>query len=137
MRGLRRLYLRIQEPRVVSIIQWLIYLVTLGIGVTAFQRPPSSIEGALGVTLTTIWAVFLIVGGVLGAIAALPGIWWLERVAVLACVTGALMYGSVVLNLHYSETGNRLPQLGFVAIAILAFTQRWFRIRRYAYDPER
>lgn len=137
MRALRRLYLRIQEPRVVSIIQWLIYLVTLGIGVTAFQRPPSSIEGALGVTLTTIWAVFLIVGGVLGAIAALPGIWWLERVAVLACGTGALMYGSVVLSLHYSETGNRLPQLGFVAIAVCAFAKRWFEIRRYAYDPER
>lgn len=137
MSALRKLYLRIQEPRVASIMQWVIYLASLSVGVSAFQRPPSSIEGALGVTLTTAWAVFLIVGGVLGATAALPGIWWLERVAVLACVTGALMYGSVVLNLHYSETGNRLPQLGFVAIALLAFAKRWFEIRRYAYDPER
>ena len=137
MGTVRDLYLRVQEPRVLTVLQCLIYLATLGIGISAFGSPPSSIQGALGVTLTMMWAVSLILGGALGAVAVLPGIWWLERVAVLACVTGALMYASVVLHLHLSETGNRLPQLGFVVVTLIAFAQRWSQIRRYAYDPER
>lgn len=134
---MKTLWLKIHEPRVVHVVQCAIYLVTLAVGVVALVAPPTSIEGAVGEMLTVVWALSLIIGGALGAATVLPGIWLLERLAVIACGTGAAMYGSVVLNLHFSEGGNRLPQAGMIAIVLLSFVQRWARIRRYAFDPEK
>lgn len=135
--AVRALWLRVQEPRVATVLQWVIYLATLAAGVSALLAPPASIEGTLGATLTTLWAAFLIGGGALGAVATLPGIWWLERAAVLAAVTGLGIYGVVVVTLHVqSPAGNRGPQAAVILIAALFFATRWSRIRRYAYDPE-
>lgn len=133
----QELWLKIQEPRAVNALQCLIYLVTLTVGVIAFVAPPSSIQGAVGLGLTATWSAFLMLGGLLGAVTVLPGVWWLERVAIVACGTGAAIYASIVVNLHLSEGGNRLPQAGMLLIVLLFFAKRWVSIRRYAYDPEK
>ena len=130
-------WLKIQEPRVVHVIQCAIYLVTLAVGIIALAAPPTSIEGAIGATLTTIWAGFFIFGGTLGAITVLPGAWLWERAAVIACGTGVLMYASIILTLHATEGGNRLPQAGMVIVVLLSFVKRGASIRRYSYDPEK
>lgn len=137
MAALERLWARIQEPKVITIYQFVIYTVVALTGLAAWFFPPTSIEGAIGPLLTQMFAAFLVTGGTLGAVAVLPGIWWLERAAVLACATGALIYGGVVLSLHVTQSGSRLVQLGVIIWALLSITQRWHRIRRYAYDPER
>jgi len=127
----------IQEPRIVTLIQTGIYLVTFAVGIDALLDPPVSVRGAIGPVLTTCWAVFLVLGGALGAVAAPPGVWWLERVGVMACMSGLLIYGAVLVALHVtSPDGNRLPLAGVTLIATGSFLVRWFRIRRYAYDPE-
>lgn len=133
----RRLWLRVQEPRVITVYQCVIYVAVTLTGIAALLSPPMSIEGAIGPLLTRMFAVFLLTGGALGAIAVLPGIWWLERAAVIACATGALIYAGVVLSLQVTQTGSRLVQLGVIVWALLSIAQRWHRIRRYAYDPER
>lgn len=134
---MQRAWGRVQEPKVITLYQFVIYVVVALTGLAAWFFPPTSIEGAIGPLLTRMLAGFLMVGGTLGAIAVLPGIWWLERAAVLACATGALIYGGVVLSLHITQTGSQLVQLGVITWALLSIAQRWHRIRRYAYDPER
>jgi hypothetical protein len=130
-------WLRIQEPRIVSVIQFFVYLAAAASGLAAVLSPPRSIEATAGAGLTLYWAWLLLLGGSLGAIAVLPGIWWLERSAVLACAGAALIYGVNIFALHLTESGNRLVQLFMILIVALHFATRWFRIRRYAYDPER
>lgn len=130
-------WLRIQEPRIISVLQFGVYLAALGAGVSAFLDPPRSIEGAMGPVLTLLWTAMLLGGGLLGAIGVLPGIWWIERPAVILCFGAALIYGLTIFGLNSSQPGNRLVQVLMVAIVALYFASRWFRIRRYAYDPEK
>ncbi|MHA7270391.1 hypothetical protein [Arthrobacter sp. HLT1-20] len=130
-------WLRIQEPRIITVIQFGVYLAAAAGGLSAVVSPPHSIEATAGTGLTIYWAWLLLLGGVLGAVAVLPGIWWLERSAVLACLGASLIYGVNTLALHLSDPGNRLVQLFMIVIVSLHFITRWLRIRRYAYDPER
>nr|WP_146177666.1 hypothetical protein [Sphaerisporangium cinnabarinum] len=133
----RALWGKVQEPKVVTVLHWIAYVVGLGVGLSALADPPSSVAGELGPLLTTIWAASFILGGALGVFATLPGIWWLERAAVIACITGLAVWVmvTVVLELTIPE-GNRWPQAGAMTILALLLAVRWFRIRRYAYDPE-
>lgn len=131
------LWLRIQEPRIVSLLQFVVYLAAIAAGTSALLDPPRSIEGAMGPLLTTLWTAMLIGGGTLGAVGVLPGIWWVERPAVILCFGAAVIYAVTVLGLNAATPGNRLVQVFMVAIVALHFAARWFRIRRYAYDPEK
>ncbi len=134
---MRALWATVQEPKVVTVLHWVAYLVALGVGVSALLDPPSSVAGELGPLLTTIWAGSFILGGTLGAVATLPGIWWLERAGVIACVTGLAVWVMVTVVLELTiPDGNRWPQAGALTILGLLLAVRWFRIRRYAYDPE-
>lgn len=132
-----KVWLRIQEPRIVSLLQFFIYLCALAAGIAAIASPPRSIEASAGAFLTTYWAWTLVAGGLIGAVAVLPGIWWLERSAVIACVGATLIYAVNIWALHVTETGNRLVQLFMIMGLVFHFITRWFRIRRYSYDPER
>lgn len=128
---------KVQEPKVVTCLHWIAYLVILGVGASALVDPPSSVAGELGPALTTVWAAFLILGGVLGVFATLPGIWWLERAAVIASITGLAVWVMVTVVLELTiPDGNRWPQAGALLMLALLLAVRWFRIRRYAYDPE-
>lgn len=117
-------------------MQFIIYVICIIGGVSAWVVPPQSIEGVLGGALTTLWGFFLVAGGTLGASSVLQGTWWLERAGVLCCATGLAIYAVVVLSLHLLESGSRLMQLAAILIALMSFVVRWIRIRRYAYDPE-
>lgn len=130
-------WLRIQEPRIVTILQFFIYLCAMAAGYFALQSPPRSIEATAGSGLTFYWSILLLGGGILGAVTVLPGWWLFERAATIACFGAASIYGINIYSLHATESGNRLPQLFMIMIVALHFTTRWFRIRRYSYDPER
>src|SRR5690625_7023645 len=78
-----KLWDRIREPRVVSVLRFCMYLTMLLCAATALVSPPRSIEGAVGELAMAGLATLLAFGGALGAIAALLGIWWLERNAIL------------------------------------------------------
>ncbi|WP_156532908.1 hypothetical protein [Cellulosimicrobium sp. I38E] len=137
MSVLQGLWGKVQEPKVVTFLHWIAYMVALGVGLSALVDPPSSVAGELGPVLTTIWAGFIILGGVLGVFATLPGVWWLERAAVIACITGLAVWVMVVVTLELTiPDGNRWPQAGALTMLALLLAVRWFRIRRYAYDPE-
>lgn len=122
----------IAEPRVVRVVQFGIYVCLLTAGSLVVSTPPRSFEGVLGQTLVTVLGVFILVGGVLGAVAVLPGIWWLERAGILALATGLAMYSTIAVTLGVSP-------IGFVigVAFILTFVQRWMEIRRFDLAPKR
>jgi len=127
----------VQEPRVITVLAWVAYLIVGLIGVSAMAHPPASIHWVLGSALTYVWATFLVLSGVIGALTTLQGVWWLERAAVLLAVGGAAIYATVVVTLQaQGAEGNRLPQSGFILVTIIFFATRWLRIHKYSYDPE-
>ncbi|MGL3804730.1 hypothetical protein ACSYDW_01395 [Paeniglutamicibacter sp. R2-26] len=130
-------WLRIQEPRIVTVLQFVIYLCAAAAGYLALMNPPRSIEATAGAGLTFYWSILLLGGGLLGAATVLPGWWLFERAATIACFGAASIYGVNLFSLDIAQSGNRLTQLLMVAIAALHFAARWFRIRRYSFDPER
>lgn len=136
-----RWYLRawygLQEPRTVTIAQTVIYVCTLILGIVAFIDPPNSISGNLGSGLMYAMAGLLIVGGATGTIGCPPGWWVVERTAVWPCAAGFLLYGSSVLGLHFTESGNRLVQALALLIVVLSFIKRYFTIRGAMVDPAR
>lgn len=137
MNLLHRLWDRVHKPRPISVLYFLIYLITLGGGVAALVKPPTSIEGQVGTTSMIVLAGILAFGGLIGSIAALPGIWWLERTAVLSIALSATIYAVILGTLHFHESGNRLLQLTFVVSVLLMQGVRWHRISERPYDPSR
>ncbi|WP_176337583.1 hypothetical protein [Kocuria salina] len=137
----RRWYLRVwyglQEPRSVTVVQTFIYVATALAGVLALIDPPLSIRGDLGEGLLYAMAGLWLVGGITGAVGCPPGWWVVERAAVWPCAAGFALYGSSVLGLHFTESGNRLVQAIALLILVLSFIKRFFTIRGAMVDPAR
>lgn len=117
-------FMKIAEPRVTRILHFGIYLCMVSAGLGVLLSPPSSFKSVLGISLTILIGSFLLLGGVLGAIAVLPGIWVMERAGLFALMTGMCMYLVVLTVLRPSPVGYSIT-IGFV----LVFLIRWFDIR--------
>lgn len=128
-------WLRIQEPRLITLLQTLIYALCAWAGIATVLAPPSSIEGQFGLTVTLVWGWFAILGGVAGALACPFGKWMIEKPAIILCATATLIYAGIILTLHIQESGNRLPQLCFVVMTLLYLVSRYARIRPFSYQP--
>lgn len=124
------LYMRIAEPRVIRILYFMIYICMITAGVFLIQGPPHSYKDVVGLTLVYVLASFLSLGGLLAAIAVLPGIWWLERVGVILLGTAAGIYAVIVISLK----GSPIPLAISIAI-LLVFFIRWIDIRKYQLAP--
>ncbi|RLV54839.1 hypothetical protein D9V41_14715 [Aeromicrobium phragmitis] len=133
---LARAWHRINEPRTISVLYFVSYLVLTAGGVTALVIPPTSLEGEIGATAMTMLASLLVFGGSIGSVSALPGIYWLERFAVGAIASSATIYLLIIVTLHFTSTGNRLLQAAFVCSVLLHQGVRWMRIRERPYRPE-
>jgi len=131
---LRDFYLRIKEPRVQRIAFLLLYALLAVIGIGGFVSPPAIIEAALG-WLTPFWAGFSLLGGAVGAVTVLPGWWWAERIAAAAGVFGSLIYGSVIVAVHFHSDAAITTHLGYACIPIVLLAYRLWETRRYDYEP--
>jgi hypothetical protein len=132
-----RFLLLIAEPRIANILQFFVYLSLLTAGLTAFVDPPTLTLAILGPALTGMWATFLTFGGLIGAVAVLPGWWWLERVGLIAAGAGLLIYGVILLSLQSVETGssNYFPALAIACAFLFAQAMRWNQIRGLQLAP--
>lgn len=136
MTTLRALWARVHEPKAVSILYFVMYTLGVGAGLYATVNPPASIEGQIGSTAMTALSVLLTFGCALGSLAALPGVYWLERSAVASVALAATIYLGIVLTLHTQQGGNRLLQAWFVAFVLGMQAVRWVRVRERPYRPE-
>jgi len=130
-----KLWNRVQEPRIVTTLQTLLYILVAAAGAGILLWTPSSIEGTTGHTLTLVWGWFAILGGLLGAFATPGGKWFLERPAIYMCGTAVAFYLGLVGHLQFTAEGNRLVQMAFIAIAGVALVIRFEQIKAFDYEP--
>lgn len=137
----RRLWESITEPRHLKVAYFVIYLLTVAVGVVTLLMPPRSIEGPLGEALTTGWASLFVAGGLVGAVTVLPGWWWVERLlGITPIIIGLAIYLAVATILHWQglDAGaSRLTQIGIILLAAAPFALRGLLIREYSYEPRR
>lgn len=117
-------FLKIAEPRIIRLMQFGIYLCMLYAGFRILLQPPPQFQSVLGLVLSYMFASFIFLGALFGAIAVLPGIWWLERVGLIALSTGMGIYAIVVVSLPGSALGI-VTALAFG----LTFLQRYLEIK--------
>lgn len=132
-----RAWQRIHEPRVIAVLYFAAYAGLLLAGTYALINPPSSVEGEVGTFAMYLLAGLLTFGASVGVAAVLPGIYWLERTAVLSIALASGLYLLIVITLHIQGTGNRLLQAGFIGFVLLMQGVRWERIRIRPYEPSR
>ncbi|WP_422758298.1 hypothetical protein [Paenarthrobacter sp. C1] len=131
------IWLKVQEPRALSVIYFFAYLAIGLLGLFVATDPPRNVQSSLGTGLLTFWGGLLLTGGALGSFSVLPGIWWLERAATLMCMTAIGIYGVTMAAAPITQLSLRMATLCFITFSILAFAARLVKIRQYAYDPEK
>lgn len=127
----------LHEPAVVTAGATIVYVALAAAGVLSILQPPGTITSELGEIVTYGWAVFAVLGGILGTVSAPGGIWWLERVGLYAVGTFLLIYTLTVVNLQISGSGSRWMQLGLICMGWYFIVSRWDRTRGAALDPTR
>lgn len=126
------LFLKIEEPRVIRVVQFALYVALTVLGAAFLADPPHSYEGLLGDVLALVFGWCITGGGLLGALFVLPGVWWVERLGIIALWTGLGIYLVVAVTLASSTIA--------VAIAVafvLALLIRWLTVREYQHAPGR
>lgn len=126
------IFMKIAEPRVQRVLQFGVYLF-LGIaGVGVVSDPPSAYQHVIGLTLVYIFGAFLVLGSLFGLIAVLPGIYWLERSAIIFLTTAVLIYLVIAISLGIS-----LVVLGIFLAFICTFIKRWYNIKGTLLAPKK
>jgi hypothetical protein len=121
----------IAEPRVRRLIYFGIYAALAVAGTGVFYNPPKQLAHILGGYFWIwIFATFIVLGALLALIAVLPGIWWLERPALVAVITGIGLYTITLLFFGASFIVTLLP-----LIVILICALRLLDIKEYLLAP--
>lgn len=134
---LLKLWARLHEPRIVTAIQILVYVLAFNVGLAIIIVPPMSVVAEWQDPLPAIWAGWFLFGGVMGAVGCLLGHWWAERIGIVSLMVATAMYLSAVSYLHFVESGNRVVQALLIAWVLCHLAQRWFRIMGQPLDPSR
>jgi len=124
------LFFKIKEPRTIRLVQFVIYACMVGAGHFVVTVQPDVYTEVVGTALVVGFGGSILLGGLLGLIAVLPGIWWLERIAILALWTGLGVFVVVQAALGISIVGL------LIAVALAAsFVQRWSDITEFDLAP--
>lgn len=124
------LFYKIKEPRTIRLVQLVIYLCMIGAGHFIVVTQPELYTKVLGYPLVFGFGSAILLGGILGSIAVLPGIWWLERTAIISLWCGLAVFVVIQLALFISIVGL------LIAVALAAsFIQRWSDITEFDLAP--
>ncbi|WAB09444.1 membrane protein [Arthrobacter phage Sloopyjoe] len=124
-------YMMIAEPRVRRLMYFVIYVCLMIAGSGTFFKPPQYLGDSLGGYFWIYtFASFIVLGSALALVAVLPGIWWLERAALIAIITGVGLYTITLLGYGASFLIVLLP-----IIVILICALRLLDIKEYLLAP--
>lgn len=124
-------FLKIAEPRGIRLMQFAVYACLAFASIGIITDPPDKFQSVLGVTLVYVFGGFICIGSILGVISVLPGIWWLERVAIILMGTGIGMYLITISALNSS-----VVNLAVSTALLITFIQRWTEIKGSALAPK-
>lgn len=131
----RRLWHWIAEPRVQRAAYFVIYLMHVLSGAAIILGQPDPVAHAIGAPLTAAWGMFLAGGGLIGAIAVLPGWNFVERIGIVAVLFGVALCSVVILGTPGLTPGTALAFWALVAAWVVVFLLRAYEIRMYSIAP--
>lgn len=133
----RHAWIRLHEPRIISVIYGAWWSLCLALGAYSTVRPPRSIEAAGGEFLMMLIAATLTIGGLVGVICVSRGTWWAERTAVWFVLMSFFGYVAIVGWIWHEGDGERgLQMLGLLG-AMMFTSLRFYWVRKRPYSKER
>lgn len=133
---LSRLWLRINEPRVLSIVVSSSHFVMMLTGIGGLLDPPLLVAYGYGVPSTVILCVLYVWGGCVGMISALTGSRWLERTAILALCVALALYGALTVVSHLTTDFSYILKAGTIFGFLLLLVGRFVHIIGAPWDPD-
>jgi len=127
-----RWFYKIEEPRVQRLLYFAFYVLIVIAGVYAFTDSSPRFFQVGGWGLIVGLGLSFVFGGIMGALAIIPGAWYLERVGLVSIGFGLLYRGILILSLEVSTTGAFIFY-GTVILLLIRFIQ----IRRADLAPIR
>lgn len=118
------LFLKIAEPRVIRVVQLIVYSTLAALGTMYLTNLPRTFEGILGDVVAIVFGALIAGGGLAGAIAILPGWWGLERLGIIALWIALAEYLVVAAAMGSSPIG---PAVTLCLAGMLAV--RWLNER--------
>lgn len=131
-RGIWWLFLKIEEPRLVRVFQFVVYSALALSGFFFVFAAPQPYTGVLGPILVGIFSTLVLLGGLAGAFAVLPGLWWVERLAIISLITGLSIFNVVALSI-----GSTLATVGLSWALVATLGIRWLEIKDFQLAPGR
>ena len=110
-------WLRVPEPRELSMLWSVMYGTAMATGVLALCLPPRSVIGMIGDVAIALIGVFLLVGALLAALGGAFDYWRLERLGILAQGAAWGMYLITVVAMQ--DHGGRVQGLFKWALSLL------------------
>lgn len=130
----RRAWSRVKEPRVVSALAWVGYLVLALAAGYSLIDPPTVLTSIAGGVAARIMTGLVALGGAIGSVTALPGWWEMERTGIAMILGGVSIYIPGVLSAGL--TSNQLMPAAFAFVVMVSMLSRWIRIRDRTLDPD-
>jgi hypothetical protein len=130
---------KLREPAVINGAQIITNIAAAGAGLlAAVGGSPTLITGQIGPVLSVAVGGVLVLGGLLGSISVLYGLWWLERVALLVMALGWVLLLPACMGVVFSGRPNVSGVWLVVALIFAALGdsfKRYQRIRWAYLDP--
>lgn len=132
----RWLWESITEPRKLRTVYFFVYVVTFVTGLAVLSEPPRELTYSLE-ELVPLLGVPMTLGGIFGAVAVLPGWWWVERLGILLASGAILIYAVSVIWVTARTEFPAVSTLGMLALTAAVYVVRWIGTAHYRYEPRR
>lgn len=137
-RHTKKLEWMVREPHVINIAQVAGNLAAAAAGaMAAIGGFPVLVTGTIGPILAVGVGSVLVLGGVLGAVTVLRGMWWLERVALLIMGLGWVLLLPACLTVALKGSSGVWLVIALIATAVSDVVKRYKRIDWAYLDPAR
>lgn len=129
-------WLNVPEPREVSAVFTVAYMITLYTGIVTLLSPPDSLSQVVGgkAVMASVGAL-LILGSLISMYGGARDFWRLERIGIWLMAWGIGIYFAIVAYLQSTTPGSRLTQLGMIALGGCVLLLRYVLIRWFTYRP--
>lgn len=101
-------------------------------GLASLVWTPRTIEAELGPVMVSIWACFLLIGGLSAAIASTLERWLIEMPAIPMVLTGLALYLVALWSITIDGEVTRLAQTTLITAYALHLAARWLQLRALA-----
>lgn len=130
----------LHEPAAINAAQFLANLAAAVSGTLAvLGGMPTLLTAQIGAVMSVAVGSILLVGGTLGALAVIAGMWWLERISLLIVAVGwvSVLPAALSFAARPGATGSIWLVVALLAVALSDIFKRYRRIDWAYLDPTR